>query len=253
MLLDGFFPPSTGRPSRRSSNRGSASSACPTRRTRRDTLPGGVPDRPSVRGRRAGCRCGAARSLGRRPGRRGLQPDPARPDPARPDIVLFNGGVFASPLIRQRLLDVLQSWFRARDPDWSPIVLDNDRLDLAVAHGAAYYGTVRRGRGVRIAAGLARTYYIGVESDPPAAVCLVPGNAEPGQEIALRQSPLRSAGPSAGRVSAVRLQHPAGRPAGPAAAGRSRADDAAAADPHGAEDARQEAGRLALGRNSTPG
>ena len=34
-------------------------------------------------------------------------------DPARPDIVLFNGGVFASPLIRQRVLDVLASWFRA--------------------------------------------------------------------------------------------------------------------------------------------
>jgi len=47
---------------------------------------------------------------------------------------------------------------------WQPIVLDNDRLDLAVARGAAYYGMVRRGEGVRIAAGLARTYYIGVES-----------------------------------------------------------------------------------------
>jgi hypothetical protein len=109
------------------------------------------------------------------------------PDPARPDIVLFNGGVFNSPLIRRRLLDVLQSWFRAGDPGWTPILLDNDRLDLAVAHGAAYYGTVRRGRGVRIAAGLARTYYIGVESDPPSAVCLVPGNAEPGQAIDLTQ------------------------------------------------------------------
>jgi hypothetical protein len=110
---------------------------------------------------------------------------PACSDPARPDLVLFNGGVFASPQIRQRVLAVLKSWFEADDPSWSPVVLDNDRLDLAVAHGAAYYGTVRRGRGVRIAAGLARTYYIGVESEPPAAVCLVPGSAEPGQEIAL--------------------------------------------------------------------
>ena len=110
-------------------------------------------------------------------------------DPARPDIVLFNGGVFNSPQIRQRLFEVLRSWFRGDDPAWSPILLDNERLDLAVAHGAAYYGTVRRGRGVRIAAGLARTYYIGVESDPPAAVCLVPGNAEPGQAIDLTQRP----------------------------------------------------------------
>ena len=108
-------------------------------------------------------------------------------DPARPDIVLFNGGVFASPLIRQRVLDVLTAWFRDGDSGWSPLVLDNARLDLAVARGAAYYGAVRRGRGVRIAAGLARTYYIGVESASPVAVCLVPGNAEPGQEIALTQ------------------------------------------------------------------
>ncbi len=108
-------------------------------------------------------------------------------DPARPDIVLFNGGVFNSPLVRQRLLEVIESWFRGGDPEWSPLVLDNDRLDLAVAHGAAYYGTVRRGRGVRIAAGLARTYYIGVESETLSAVCLVPGNAEPGQAIDLVQ------------------------------------------------------------------
>ena len=40
-------------------------------------------------------------------------------------------------------------------------LLENDRLDLAVARGAAYYGMVRRGLGVRIAAGLARSYYIG--------------------------------------------------------------------------------------------
>ncbi len=52
----------------------------------------------------------------------------------------------------------------AKQGGWQPIVLDNDRLDLAVARGAAYYGMVRRGQGVRIAAGLARTYYIGVEA-----------------------------------------------------------------------------------------
>ena len=32
-------------------------------------------------------------------------------DPARPDVVLFNGGVFASPVLRQRLLDCLTDWF----------------------------------------------------------------------------------------------------------------------------------------------
>ena len=110
-------------------------------------------------------------------------------DPARPDIVLFNGGLFESRVLQDRLLDVLTGWFRKEDPDWNPLLLDNDRLDLAVARGAAYYGMVRRGQGVRIAAGLARTYYIGVESQPPAAVCLVPAGVEPGHDVDLTSRP----------------------------------------------------------------
>ena len=106
-------------------------------------------------------------------------------DPARPDIVLFNGGLFESPDIRDRLLDVLRSWFTANDPGWTPLVLANDRLDLAVARGAAYYGMVRRGEGVRIAAGLARTYYVGVQGETPSVVCLVPAEAEPGHDVEL--------------------------------------------------------------------
>jgi len=107
---------------------------------------------------------------------------------ARPDVVLFNGGFFASPSLRSRLLEVLSGWFADKTtPDWQPIVLDNDRLDLAVARGAAYYGMVRRGDGVRIAANLARSYYVEVGGDEndAQAVCLVPGNAEPGQDIQL--------------------------------------------------------------------
>jgi len=106
-------------------------------------------------------------------------------DPARPDVVLFNGGLFESRAIRDRILEVLTGWFRREDPKWEPLVLDNARLDLAVARGAAYYGMVRRGKGVRIAAGLARTYYIGVEAEPPAAVCLVPAGVEPGHDVDL--------------------------------------------------------------------
>jgi hypothetical protein len=130
-------------------------------------------------------------------------------DPARPDIVLFNGGVFESAILRQRLLACLSDWFpQPLAPSAQPVVLDNDRLDLAVARGAAYYGMVRRGAGVKIVASLARSYYIGVESPksqvespmlegdlrpstfdlrPAAALCLVPGNAEPGQSIELTE------------------------------------------------------------------
>ena len=114
-------------------------------------------------------------------------------DPARPDIVLFNGGVFASPILQRRVVESLERWFRSEtDPHWTPVVLENERLDLAVARGAAYYGMVRRGEGVRIAAGLARTYYVGVESNAssdsqPSALCLLPAGIEPGHEVDLTQ------------------------------------------------------------------
>jgi molecular chaperone DnaK (HSP70) len=117
------------------------------------------------------------------------------PHAARPDVVLFNGGFFASPLLQDRLLSVLSGWFSEEDQPWSPQVLENKRLDLAVARGAAYYGMVRRGEGVRIAANLARSYYIGVAGSradhhadgarAESAVCLVPGDAQPGQQIDL--------------------------------------------------------------------
>ncbi len=98
----------------------------------------------------------------------------------RPDIVLFNGGFFASPILRERLLTTVTSWFNTDQPEWHPQVLDNERLDLAVARGAAYFGMVRRGVGVKIVAGLARSYYIGVEQDgKPAALCLIAAGTEP--------------------------------------------------------------------------
>jgi molecular chaperone DnaK (HSP70) len=109
-----------------------------------------------------------------------------KPDPARPDVVLLNGGFFASPVLRERLVSVLSSWFSTPDRAWMPLVLDNPRLDLAVAQGAAYYGMVRRGEGVRIAATLARSYYIAVAGETPRAVCLAPGNAIAGQDFEIR-------------------------------------------------------------------
>ena len=110
-------------------------------------------------------------------------------DPARPDAVLLNGGVFDAPMLRERLLDVIGSWFPATQSDpWRPLVLENQRRDLAVARGAAYYALVRRGIGVRIAAGLARTYFVGAaNAGTPMAVCLVPAGTEEGQSIDLTE------------------------------------------------------------------
>ena len=80
-------------------------------------------------------------------------------------------------------MEAITGWF-SDGTDWAPQVLGNDRLSLAVARGAAYFGMVRRGEGVAISAKLARTYYVGIEGDPPQAVCLVPARAATGEDIA---------------------------------------------------------------------
>ncbi|MSP62754.1 MAG: molecular chaperone DnaK [Myxococcales bacterium] len=84
---------------------------------------------------------------------------------ACPDAILFNGGVLTSPAIRERILDVLATWHGRR-----PQILENDVPDLAVARGAAYYALVRRGEGVKIAAGAARACYVEIATGtaPPA-------------------------------------------------------------------------------------
>ncbi|MCA9107075.1 MAG: hsp70 family protein [Planctomycetales bacterium] len=145
----------------------------------------------------------------------------------RPDWLVFNGGVFTSPQIRDRVVAVINRWFGDQEtpwraePDakqatqgWRLGLLEHDRLDQAVARGAAYFGMVRRGFGVRIAAGLARSYYVGLAGDPPRAVCLVPAGTEPGPEIVLDQHPfqLRVSTPVEFPiyVSAVRLNDESG-------------------------------------------
>jgi molecular chaperone DnaK (HSP70) len=90
--------------------------------------------------------------------------------PGQPNAVLFNGGVFKAEPLRQRLLDILNDWNQAPVKE-----LHGTDLDQAVAEGAAYYGLVRRGKGIRIRGGTARAYYIGVETSLPA----VPGSRPP--------------------------------------------------------------------------
>lgn len=84
-----------------------------------------------------------------------------------PSAVLFNGGVMKSPLLRQRIEHVVGSWAS----QGALRSLGGADYDRAVALGAAYYGVVRSGRGIRIRGGTARAYYVGVEAAMPA----VPG------------------------------------------------------------------------------
>lgn len=111
---------------------------------------------------------------------------------AYPTAVLFNGGVMKAPLIRRRILDVLNSWHGSE----ALRELPSADLDMAVARGATYYGLARRGRGIRIRGGTARSYYIGVESSMPAvpgipaplkALCVVPFGMEEGTQAQIRE------------------------------------------------------------------
>lgn len=77
-----------------------------------------------------------------------------------PDFVLFNGGTMKPQLFQAAILASLHSWF----PSTELMQLSSYHLDLAVARGAAYYGKVRRGLGVKIVGGAARGYYLGLET-----------------------------------------------------------------------------------------
>jgi len=91
----------------------------------------------------------------------------------KPTCLLFNGGVFKCELFRERIVDNLNNWLAAEGCP-KIRVLPGENLDLAVARGAAYYGAVRRGHGLRIRGGTARAYYVGIESPMPAVPGLEP-------------------------------------------------------------------------------
>ena len=103
-----------------------------------------------------------------------------------PAAVLFNGGSLAPAPIRERIRSVLSRW--AGRPVRE---LPSGSLDLAISRGAAYYGLVQRGLGLRVGGGSARSFYIVVEGpgqgDRPGeqAVCIVPRGTEEGSTLVL--------------------------------------------------------------------
>ena len=107
-----------------------------------------------------------------------------------PTAVLFNGGVFKAGPLKARVMEVLNSWLTA-DGGQPAQELSGADLDLSVARGAAYYGWVRQGHGLRIRGGTARAYYVGVETAMPAvpgmeppvkALCVAPFGMEEGTQ-----------------------------------------------------------------------
>ncbi|SDP68007.1 Molecular chaperone DnaK (HSP70) [Rhodoferax sp. OV413] len=177
-ILEGFFPQVD-------------SSARPISRARAGLTQLGLPyaqDAAVTRHLAAllGRQVGATAALG------GFAPD-ANASFLHPTAVLFNGGVFKSDLLVQRTLATLNSWLAAEGAPAARL-LDGADLDYAVARGAAYYGTVRQGQGIRIRGGTAQSYYVGIESAMPAvpgleppvqALCVAPFGMEEGSQADL--------------------------------------------------------------------
>jgi molecular chaperone DnaK (HSP70) len=113
-----------------------------------------------------------------------------------PTAVLFNGGVLKAPAVRERLIATLDAWLVA-DGGAPARILPAEDLDLAVARGAAYFGQLKDGRGLRIRGGTARSYYVGIESPMPAvpgveppvlALCVAPFGMEEGNDAPMPDS-----------------------------------------------------------------
>jgi hypothetical protein len=107
-----------------------------------------------------------------------------------PTAVLFNGGVLKAESLADRLMSVLNGWLQEEQSSPARLLSGTD-LDLAVARGAAYYGFVRKGKGVRIKGGAAASYYVGIESAMPSvpgippeiqALCIAPFGMEEGTQ-----------------------------------------------------------------------
>jgi molecular chaperone DnaK (HSP70) len=131
-----------------------------------------------------------------------------------PTAVLFNGGVMKAGAFQARVVEQLRAW-SGRDV----AILQGADLDLAVALGAAHYGQVRSGKGIRIRGGTARAYYVGIESAAPAipgfaapmkALCVAPQGLEEGSTVELPDDEL---GLVVGETSTFRFFSAAGREA----------------------------------------
>ena len=134
-----------------------------------------------------------------------------------PTALLFNGGVMKAAELKERVREVVAGWVAAEGGE-PPRELPGVDLDLAVAKGAATYGRVRSGRGIRIRGGTARAYYVGVETAAPAvpgmappveALCVAPMGMEEGTraELPSRELGLVVGEPARFRFFASSLRH----------------------------------------------
>jgi uncharacterized protein DUF3731 len=103
----------------------------------------------------------------------------------RVDAILFNGGTLAPETLCSRLQQQITQWQGGARPR----ILHNPEPSLAVARGAARFGSIVHHRARRIEAGAARAIYLEVhqrlpkEHIGPALVCILPRSAASEEEF----------------------------------------------------------------------
>ena len=101
------------------------------------------------------------------------------------NFILFNGGSLHAEAARLRLQQLVASWQSGTIPN----ILNNSEPDLAVARGAARFGSLVHKRAARIEAGAARAIYLEVqrpgtkESPKTTLVCILPKDARAEEEF----------------------------------------------------------------------
>src|SRR4029077_7453195 len=103
------------------------------------------------------------------------------------DAVLFNGGSLYPEALRRRLVEQVGRWQNGAGPQ----MLSNSEPSLAVARGAARFGTIVFHRSRRIEADVARSLYLevhkrpdqGGESPVPTLLCILASDASTEEEF----------------------------------------------------------------------
>jgi molecular chaperone DnaK (HSP70) len=107
----------------------------------------------------------------------------------RVDAILFNGGSLAPETLRSRLQQQIAQWQEGARPR----ILHNPEPSLAVARGAARFGSIVHHRASRIEAGAPRAIYLEVhqrspkEHVGPALVCILPRSAASEEEFRISE------------------------------------------------------------------
>jgi molecular chaperone DnaK (HSP70) len=112
------------------------------------------------------------------------------------DAILYNGGALKPAIVRDRISESIGDWTRKSGrpeaPNPRPLIYDQgeESFELAVAQGAAYFGLVRAGLGVRVGGGSPRAYYVGLASEPGTlppghvhVLCVAPRGMQDGQQL----------------------------------------------------------------------